>query len=63
VIEEVRRQFKADPGIMAGTSDPDYGTCVDIVTRGALKAMVLPGLLPVGRGPVAIGLILPQLRC
>jgi K(+)-stimulated pyrophosphate-energized sodium pump len=56
VIEEVRRQFKADPGIMAGTSDPDYGTCVDIVTRGALKAMVLPGILPVV-GPVAIGLI------
>jgi len=56
VIEEVRRQFKADPGIMAGTSDPDYGTCVDIVTRGALKAMVLPGILPVV-GPVAVGLI------
>ena len=56
VIEEVRRQFKANPGIMEGTSDPDYGTCVDIVTRGALKAMVLPGLLPVV-GPVAVGLI------
>ncbi|HWQ56056.1 MAG TPA: sodium-translocating pyrophosphatase [Bryobacteraceae bacterium] len=56
VIEEVRRQFKADPGIMAGTSDPDYGTCVDIVTKGALRAMVLPGLLPVV-GPVALGLI------
>jgi K(+)-stimulated pyrophosphate-energized sodium pump len=56
VIEEVRRQFKADPGIMKGTSDPDYGTCVDIVTKGALKAMVLPGILPVV-GPVALGLI------
>ncbi len=56
VIEEVRRQFKANPGIMEGTSDPDYGTCVDIVTRGALKAMVLPGLLPIV-GPVAVGLI------
>ncbi|HOK46747.1 MAG TPA: sodium/proton-translocating pyrophosphatase, partial [Bryobacteraceae bacterium] len=56
VIEEVRRQFKANPGIMQGTSDPDYGTCVDIVTRGALKAMVLPGILPVV-GPVAVGLI------
>ena len=56
VIEEVRRQFKADPGIMAGTSDPDYGTCVDIVTKGALKAMILPGLLPVV-GPVALGLV------
>jgi K(+)-stimulated pyrophosphate-energized sodium pump len=56
VIEEVRRQFKADPGIMEGTSDPEYGTCVDIVTRGALKAMVLPGILPVV-GPVALGLV------
>ncbi len=56
VIQEVRRQFKANPGIMAGTSDPDYGTCVDIVTRGALKAMIVPGILPVA-GPVAVGLI------
>ncbi len=56
VIEEVRRQFKANPEIMEGTADPDYGTCVDIVTKGALKAMVLPGLLPVV-GPVALGLI------
>jgi K(+)-stimulated pyrophosphate-energized sodium pump len=56
VIEEVRRQFKANPGIMAGTSDPDYGTCVDIVTKGALKAMVLPGILPVV-SPVLVGLI------
>jgi len=56
VIEEVRRQFRANPGIMAGTAEPEYGTCVDIVTKGALKAMVLPGLLPVA-GPVAVGLI------
>jgi K(+)-stimulated pyrophosphate-energized sodium pump len=56
VIEEVRRQFRSNPGIMAGTSDPDYGTCVDIVTKGALKAMVLPGILPVA-GPVVIGLL------
>ena len=56
VIEEVRRQFKANPGIMKGTSDPDYGTCVDIVTKGALKAMVLPGLLPVV-APSVLGLI------
>jgi K(+)-stimulated pyrophosphate-energized sodium pump len=41
---------------MAGTSDPDYGTCVDIVTVGALKAMVVPGLLAVV-APVAVGLI------
>ncbi|MFN3325390.1 MAG: sodium-translocating pyrophosphatase [Bryobacteraceae bacterium] len=56
VIQEVRRQFKENKGIMAGTSDPDYGTCVDIVTKGALKAMVLPGILPVA-GPVLVGLV------
>jgi K(+)-stimulated pyrophosphate-energized sodium pump len=56
VIEEVRRQFKENPGIMAGTSRPDYGRCVDIVTVGALKHMVLPGLLAVGT-PVAVGLL------
>ncbi len=47
VIQEVRRQFKENPGIMAGTSSPDYGRCVDIVTIGALKAMVAPGVLAV----------------
>jgi len=56
VIEEVRRQFKANPGIMQGTSDPDYGTCVDIVTKSALKAMVVPGVLAVA-SPVAVGMI------
>jgi K(+)-stimulated pyrophosphate-energized sodium pump len=54
VIGEVRRQFKADPGIMKGTSKPDYARCVDIVTRGALKQMVAPGLLAVIT-PVALG--------
>jgi len=54
VIAEVRRQFKADPGIMKGTSKPDYARCVDIVTRGALKQMVAPGLLAV-LTPVAVG--------
>ncbi|MGO9639991.1 MAG: sodium-translocating pyrophosphatase [Candidatus Acidiferrales bacterium] len=56
VIEEVRRQFRENPGIMEGTSKPDYGTCVDIVTKGALKAMVLPGLLAVGV-PVGVGFL------
>jgi K(+)-stimulated pyrophosphate-energized sodium pump len=56
VIEEVRRQFRENPGIMAGTSKPDYGQCVDIVTKGALKAMVVPGLLAVAV-PVAVGYI------
>ena len=56
VINEVRRQFKADPGILAGTSRPDYGRCVDIVTIGALKEMVAPGLLAVGM-PIAVGIV------
>jgi len=56
VIEEVRRQFRENPGIMAGTAKPDYGRCVDIVTVGALRAMVLPGLLAVGV-PVAVGFL------
>jgi K(+)-stimulated pyrophosphate-energized sodium pump len=57
IIEEVRRQFKADPGIMAGTSKPDYAKCVDITTKGALKQMVLPGCLAI-IVPVATGLLL-----
>jgi len=54
VIQEVRRQFKEKPGIMAGTEKPDYARCVDIVTVGALQAMVAPGLLAV-LTPVAVG--------
>ncbi len=54
VIQEVRRQFREHPGIMQNTEPPDYRTCVDIVTRGALKAMVAPGLLAVGV-PVLVG--------
>jgi K(+)-stimulated pyrophosphate-energized sodium pump len=55
VIEEVRRQFAADAGILAGTSRPDYRQAVDIVTAGALREMVAPGLLAVAM-PVAVGL-------
>ena len=56
MIEEVRRQFREDPGIMAGTSKPDTAKCVDIATRGALKAMVVPALLPI-LVPIVFGLV------
>ena len=56
VINEVRRQFKENPGILQGTAKPDYARCVDIVTVGALKEMILPGLIAVGT-PIAVGLI------
>ncbi len=48
IINNVRDQFKNNPGIMAGTSKPNYSECVDIATRAALRKMVLPGLLVVG---------------
>jgi len=54
VIEDVRAQFKENPGIMSGTSRPDYARCVNIVTGAALKEMILPGALAVLM-PVAIG--------
>ncbi len=56
VVQDVRDQFRENPGIMAGTSKPNYARCVNIVTTAALKEMVLPGLLAVGL-PVAVGLI------
>ncbi|MGI8587153.1 MAG: sodium-translocating pyrophosphatase [Chloroflexia bacterium] len=57
MIEEVRRQFKADPGIMAGTSRPNYANCVDVSARAALREMIAPGLLAVAT-PVLVGLIM-----
>jgi len=57
MIEEVRRQFAADSGIMAGTVDPDYESCVSISTAAALKQMILPGVLAVAV-PIAVGFAL-----
>lgn len=56
VIQDVRDQFREKPGILAGKEKPDYGRCVDIVTKGALKEMVLPGLLATLM-PVAVGVV------
>ena len=57
MIEEVRRQFHADPGIMAGTSKPDYAKCVDISTSAALKEMIVPGLMAI-LVPIVVGFVL-----
>jgi H(+)-translocating pyrophosphatase len=56
VINDVRAQFKEKPGILKGTEEPDYGRTVDIVTKGALKEMILPGLLATLM-PVAVGVL------
>ena len=62
VVEEVRRQFREHPGIMLNTEKPDYATTVDIVTRAALREMVLPALIPIGVPLiiVALGFVLPN---
>jgi K(+)-stimulated pyrophosphate-energized sodium pump len=56
IIEEVKRQFRENPGIMAGTAKPDYSKAVDITTKAGLKQMVAPGLLAVCM-PVAVGVL------
>ncbi len=57
MIEEVRRQFREDKGIMEGTSKPDYANCVDISTRAALKEMIAPGLMAI-IAPLLVGIVL-----
>jgi K(+)-stimulated pyrophosphate-energized sodium pump len=60
VVEEVRRQFREDPGIMEGTSRPDYATSISIVTGSAIKSMLVPALIPIAF-PIAVGIIKPEM--
>src|SRR3990167_9234384 len=57
IINDVRAQFKEKPGIMKGTEKPDYGRCVNIATKGALKEMILPGLIVIVV-PTIVGVVL-----
>ena len=60
IVVEVRRQFKEIPGIMEGTAKPEYGKCVDIVTKSSLREMILPAFIPIA-GPIVFGLTMgPQ---
>ena len=60
VVTEVRRQFRENPGIMEGTTRPEYGRAIDIVTGSAIKEMMLPALIPIAF-PVIVGIINPRM--
>jgi K(+)-stimulated pyrophosphate-energized sodium pump len=56
VVQEVRRQFRENPGIMEGTTRPEYGRAIDIVTKSAIRSMMLPALVPIAI-PIIVGII------
>ncbi|HEX3056148.1 MAG TPA: sodium-translocating pyrophosphatase [Gaiellaceae bacterium] len=56
VVQEVRRQFRENPGIMEGTSRPEYGRAIDIVTKSAIRSMLLPAIVPIAF-PIIVGVI------
>jgi len=60
VVEEVRRQFREHPGIMEGTERPEYGPAIDIVTKSAIRSMMLPALVPIAI-PIIVGVINAQM--
>jgi K(+)-stimulated pyrophosphate-energized sodium pump len=60
VVQEVRRQFREDPGIMEGTSRPDYSRAISIVTGSAIRSMMVPALIPVAF-PIVVGIIKPEM--
>ena len=60
VVQEVRRQFRENPGIMEGTTRPEYGRAIDIVTSSAIRSMLLPALIPIAF-PIIVGIINPKM--